>query len=120
MIFKRWKSIEEQLKALLTTHGEDEEEFWKKNKVQWKLLEKITGHSTRQTDLAKNIIQHFSDNAPSFAKGMTVTMTSENAVSLLKIIRTFFDAPQMEVIISGDITKDPEEYHSRRSRVSLY
>jgi type I restriction enzyme, R subunit len=105
------KKFEEELTALLVAHDTDEETFWKKHRVQWKILEKLTGNPRRQKELAADIVKHFRENAPSFAKAMTVCMTRENAVTLLKILRKTQDAPEVEVIISGKIAKDPEEWY---------
>jgi type I restriction enzyme, R subunit len=105
------KIFEEELTALLKAHDTDEEAFWKKHRVQWKILEKLTGLPRRQKELAANIVQHFRENASEFAKAMIVCITRENAVSLLKILRKTPDAPEVEVIISGKISKDPDDWY---------
>ncbi|WIY58985.1 type I restriction endonuclease subunit R [Bacillus arachidis] len=105
------QSFEEELRELLAENDTDEDAFWKKHRVQWKLLEKITGHPNRQKELAENIVAHFNENASSFAKGMIVCMSRQNAVSLLNIMRALPNAPQVEIIISGSIAKDNEAWY---------
>lgn len=62
-------------------------------------------------ELAKDLLAHFLDRTATLSgKAMAVCMTRENCVRLYKELRSVPDCPEIKVVMTGDLTKDPPEW----------
>ncbi|MFV2048559.1 type I restriction endonuclease subunit R [Metabacillus sp. YM-086] len=101
------EDIDEKFKDLIVEVGDDESEGYKR---KWAALERIVGTQKRLSQLANDIVAHFNKVANPFQKGMIVCMSRRIAVDLYKRLREIDDCPQVEVIMTGDVSKDPKEW----------
>lgn len=75
-------------------------------------LEKIILVEDRLKKVAKDIVEHFNKRVQEFkGKAMVVEISREAAVRLYEEIKKLPDAPSVAVVISGNKTKDQEEFH---------
>lgn len=62
--------------------------------------------------IAKDIVEHFNKRTETLeGKGMIVVISRKVAVELYKAIKRTPNAPSIEVIMSGNKQKDPEDFH---------
>ncbi len=81
-------------------------------KKKFASLEKIILAEARLKKVAKDIVEHFNNRVQEFkGKAMVVTISRKVAVKLYEEIKKLPDAPSVAVVISGNKTKDPDEFH---------
>lgn len=104
--------IDEEYKQLMQDIGSLEEET-EAYKLKWAALEKVVGTPKRLKTLAHSIISHFNAAANPFQKGMVVCMSRKIAVRLYDQMRQIPDCPEVEVIMTGEVSKDPKEWREK-------
>ncbi len=84
-------------------------------------LERIMLTEKYLENVAKDIVAHFNKRVQEFdGKAMVVTISRRVAIELYKRIIKQSNAPKVAVVISGNKSKDPEEYHEHiRSKKEL-
>jgi type I restriction enzyme R subunit len=81
-------------------------------KKKYARLEELILNQERLEKIAKDIVEHFNKRVETLeGKGMIVVISRKVAVELYKAIKKIPNAPSIEVIISGNKQRDPEEYH---------
>ncbi|KPV43825.1 type I restriction endonuclease subunit R [Alicyclobacillus ferrooxydans] len=86
-----------------------------RNRAKWAALERVVGTQRRLETLAKDIIEHFSEKASPQDKAMIVCMSREICVALYDELRKVSGCPQVEVIMIGDVSKDPKAWREVQS-----
>lgn len=82
-------------------------------KLKWSALEKVVGTPKRLRTLANSIITHFNEAANPFQKGMVVCMSRNIAVRLYDEMRKIPECPEIEVIMTGNVSKDPKSWREK-------
>ncbi|WP_448587265.1 type I restriction endonuclease subunit R [Thermocrinis sp.] len=81
-------------------------------KRKYARLEKLILNPSRIEKIATDIVEHFNKRVQELeGKGMVVVISRRVAVELYKSIKKLPNAPSVEVIMSGNKQKDPEEFH---------
>ncbi|WP_333783956.1 type I restriction endonuclease subunit R [Thermocrinis sp.] len=81
-------------------------------KRKYARIEELVLSPERLKKIAKDIVEHFNKRTETLeGKGMVVVISRKVAVELYKAIKSIPDAPSIEVIMSGNKKKDPEDYH---------
>lgn len=92
------------------TEGRDVDELERK-KSRWAALAAATGTRERLDTLARDLLQHFHDRTATLeGKAMVVCMTRQNCVRLYSALTNIPGCPEVKVVMTGDITKDPPEW----------
>ncbi|MBB6446552.1 type I restriction endonuclease subunit R [Bacillus benzoevorans] len=92
-------------KLISEAHSNDERSI---AQIKWAALERVVGTQPRLERLAKDILHHFEQAASSQDKAMIVCMSREICVALYDELRKLPNCPLVEVIMTGDVRKDPE------------
>ncbi|MFC0016082.1 MULTISPECIES: type I restriction endonuclease subunit R [Allobacillus] len=101
--------IDQEFSNLVTEVGLEDEES-DQYKLKWAALEKVIGTRKRLSKLSDSILDHFNKAADPYQKGMIVCMSRKIAVRLYNEMKKREDCPEVEVIMTGNISKDPEEW----------
>ncbi|AEH22267.1 type I site-specific deoxyribonuclease, HsdR family [Thermodesulfobacterium geofontis OPF15] len=81
-------------------------------KKKYARLEELILNQERLEKIAKDIVEHFNKRVETLeGKGMIVVISRKVAVELYKAIKKIPNAPSIEVVISGNKQRDPEDYH---------
>ena len=81
-------------------------------KKKYSRIENLMLNSNRIEKIAKDIVEHFNKRSRELeGKAMVVVISRKVAVKLYDAIKNIPDAPSVEVIMSGNKQKDPEEFH---------
>ena len=81
-------------------------------KKKYARLEELILNQERLEKIAKDIVEHFNKRVETLeGKGMIVVISRKVAVELYKAIKKIPNAPSVEVVISGNKQRDPEDYH---------
>jgi type I restriction enzyme R subunit len=81
-------------------------------KRRYAQLERLILNPERIEKTAKDIVEHFNKRIQEFeGKAMVVVISRKVAVELYNAIKEMPNAPLVEVVISGNKQKDPEEFH---------
>jgi len=81
-------------------------------KRKYARLEKLILNSERIEKIARDIVEHFNKRTQELeGKGMVVVISRKVAVELYNAIKRIPDAPSVEVIMSGNKQKDPEDFY---------
>ncbi|MDQ0191264.1 type I restriction endonuclease subunit R [Alicyclobacillus cycloheptanicus] len=100
------EDIDEDFKGIIAEadSGDELDQY----KAKWAALEKVVGTKHRLETLAKDILRHFSEKASSKEKAMVVCMSRQICVDLYDELRKLPGCPYIEVIFTGDVSKDPK------------
>jgi len=101
-------NIDEDYQTII--HSADSGSEVDQYRAKWAALEKVVGTQHRLEALAKEIIAHFSEKASHQDKAMIVCMSREICVALYNELRKIPDCPQVEIIMTGDVSKDPKKW----------
>ena len=102
------EDIDRALREL--TEGQDPDVV-ERRKGRWAALAAAAGAKQRLDDLAADLVEHFSERTESLAgKAMVVCMTRENCVRLYDALTARADHPEVKVIMTGNLSKDPPEW----------
>ncbi|KYP80027.1 type I restriction endonuclease subunit R [Ferroacidibacillus organovorans] len=100
--------IDDDYKAIIANaeSGDEVDQY----RAKWAALEKVVGTERRLETLAKDILHHFGEKASRQDKAMIVCMSREICVALYDQMRKLTGCPEIEIIFSGDVSKDPQEW----------
>jgi type I restriction enzyme R subunit len=104
-------NLDEEFRQIINEVGDGERE---EHRMKWAALEKVVGTSRRLETLARDIIEHFTRSASPQAKGMIVCMSREICVRLYEKMRAIEGCPPVEVVMTGNIDKDPKEWREKQ------
>jgi len=81
-------------------------------KTRWAALAKAAGSKQRVDALTKDILAHYTERTATLdGKAMIVCMTRENAVRVYDALTALPGCPEVKVVMTGDITKDPKAWN---------
>ena len=80
-------------------------------KAKWAALALIAGAGPRLGMLAADLLAHFNERSRVLVgKAMVVCMTREICVKLYKALKALPQCPEIAVVMTGDLAKDPKEW----------
>ncbi len=86
---------------------EDGDELERK-KSRWAALAAAAGAKERVDELARDLLAHFRDRTATLkGKALVVCMTRENCVRLHDALRALPDCPEVKVVMTANLAKDP-------------
>jgi type I restriction enzyme R subunit len=90
-------------------------------KRKYSRIEGLILTADRLQKIAKDIVEHFNKRTQELeGKGMIVVISRKVAVELYNAIKKIPNAPPIEVIMSGNKQRDPEEFHSHiRNKIEM-
>jgi type I restriction enzyme R subunit len=89
-----------------------EPEMREELKKKYARLENLILNPERIEKIAKDIVEHFNKRVSEFeGKAMVVVISRKVAVELYKAIKRLPDSPSVEVVMSGNKQRDPEDFH---------
>ncbi|MDK2782062.1 MAG: type restriction enzyme subunit [Archaeoglobi archaeon] len=98
----------EEISERVTADPEEKESI----KRAFAKLERIMLTEKYLNNVAKDIVEHFNKRLEDFdGKAIVVTISRKVAVELYKKIIEQPNAPKVDVVMSGNKSKDPEEFH---------
>jgi len=102
-------NIKSGYSQLLDSIEDDEEE---NNQAVWAAIEDAAGAEDRVKDVATDILTHFKARTASLdGKAMIVCMSRKNCVKMYNAITALEDCPEVAVIMTSNIGKDPESWN---------
>ncbi|WP_106497282.1 type I restriction endonuclease subunit R [Lentibacillus sp. Marseille-P4043] len=104
--------IDEEYESIVTEIGMEDEES-DSYKLKWAALEKVVGTPKRLHKLAGSILDHFNAAANPYQKGMIVCMSRQVAVRLYEALKQRDDCPEVEIVMTGKIAKDPDSWRKQ-------
>jgi len=82
------------------------------NRMKWAAVEDAAGADDRVNKIAEDILQHFKRRTETLeGKAMIVCMSRRNCVKLYDAITQLPDCPEVAVVMTGNIGKDPQEWN---------
>lgn len=103
------KDLDRALADISTGIPEDELE---RKKSQWSTIAKAAGAKDRLKDLAVDLVEHFNERTSVIdGKAVVVCMIRENCVKLYDELTVLPGCPEVKVVISGNVAKDPVEWN---------
>ena len=101
----------EYTEALEAIESEEEENEDNPN-VVWAAVEDAAGSEERVKTVAKNILTHFQKRTEALTgKGMIVCMSRRNCVKVYDAITALERCPEVAVIMTSNIAKDPKSWN---------
>jgi len=92
------------------TEGEEVGDLEKK-KSRWAALAAAAGAKERLEELGKDLLAHFIDRTATLAgKAIAVCMSRENCVRLCDALTALPGCPEIKIVMTGNLSKDPEEW----------
>lgn len=89
-----------------------EEEGNDETKAVWAAVEDAAGSADRVARVAKEILEHFEKRTESLeGKAMIVCMSRRNCVKVYDALTALEGCPEIAVIMTGNIGKDPKEWN---------
>ena len=78
---------------------------------RWAALASAAGARDRVVALARDLVAHFRERTATLeGKAMAVCMTRENCVALYAALRAIPECPEVKVVMTGNLAKDPPEW----------
>ncbi len=93
--------------------GADPEELTdlERKKARWAALAEAAGAPDRVADLARDLQTHYQERTKLLSgKAMVVCMTRRNCVRLYDALTALPGCPEVKIVMTGDITKDPKDW----------
>lgn len=91
---------------LLTWEHEDS------SNLKWAALEDAAGSQERVEKIAKDILKHYKNRTETLpGKAMVVCMSRRNSVKMYEALTALEDCPEVAVVMTGNISKDPQEWN---------
>lgn len=82
-----------------------------RRKSRWAAMAQAAGAKDRIDTLAKELLSHYLDRSKTLeGKAMAVCMSRENCVKLYNALTALPNCPEVKVIMTGDLSKDPPEW----------
>ncbi|TBM99792.1 type I restriction endonuclease subunit R [Hyunsoonleella flava] len=80
--------------------------------LKWAAIEDAAGSEDRVNKIAKDILQHFTKRIETLdGKAMVVCMSRRNCVKMYDALTALDDCPEVAVVMTGNISKDPIEWN---------
>ncbi|APY06920.1 type I restriction-modification system endonuclease [Winogradskyella sp. J14-2] len=80
--------------------------------LKWAAIEDAAGSEDRVNKIAKDILQHFTKRIATLdGKAMVVCMSRRNCVKMYNALTALEDCPEVAVVMTGNISKDPIEWN---------
>lgn len=80
--------------------------------LKWAVIEDAAGASDRVEKIAEDILMHYQKRTGTLdGKAMIVCMSRRNCVKMYDALTALPDCPEVAVIMTGNISKDPEEWN---------
>ena len=104
--------VREDLDAALEEITEDEDlDNLERRKGRWAALAAAAGAKERMEELAADMLAHFHERtATLYGKAIAVCMTRRNCVRLYDALTALEGCPEVKIVMTGDLGKDPEEW----------
>jgi type I restriction enzyme R subunit len=103
------QQIDEELDEI--TEGEEMDDA-QRRKSKWAALAAVAGSKDRVGVLAHDLLTHYLERTESnIGKAMVVCMSRQNCVTLYNELIQLADCPEVKIIMTGDITKDPKAWN---------
>ena len=82
------------------------------NNIVWAAIEDAAGAEERVKQIANEILTHFNARIKTFVgKAMIVCMSRRNCVKMYDALKALPNCPEVAVIMTGNISKDPVEWN---------
>ncbi len=92
------------------TSGTEIDELERK-KSRWAALAQAAGSKERMGELAQDLLAHFKERTATLdGKAMVVCMSRENCVRLYDALNALPDCPEIKIVMTGDLGKDPRAW----------
>lgn len=104
--------VNEEYENIVTDIGMEDDES-ENYKLKWAALEKVVGTEKRLHVLSRSILDHFHAAANPFQTGMIVCMSRKIAVRLYDELKKNEDCPEVEIITTGNVAKDPKNWRQK-------
>jgi type I restriction enzyme, R subunit len=102
------KDVDTALKEVADEYRPDNLE---RKKMRWAALAKAAGAKERMETLARDLLDHFLDRTTTLeGKAMVVCMVRENCVRLYDKLTALPGCPEIKIVMTGDLGKDPEAW----------
>lgn len=80
--------------------------------LRWAAVEDAAGSEDRVNKVATDILQHFTNRTNTLkGKAMVVCMSRRNCVKMYNALTALDDCPEVAVVMTGNISKDPIEWN---------
>ena len=80
--------------------------------LKWAAIEDAAGSEDRVQKIAKDLLQHFQNRTQTLdGKAMVVCMSRRNCVKMYNALTALEGCPEVAVIMTGNISKDPEDWN---------
>lgn len=80
--------------------------------LKWAAIEDAAGSEDRVNKIAKDILNHFTKRINTLdGKAMVVCMSRRNCVKMYDALTALDDCPEVAVVMTGNISKDPIEWN---------
>src|SRR6056297_249336 len=100
--------VDAALQEVVETYQPDN---FERKKSQWAALARMAGTKERLDNLARDLLSHYLDRTATLAgKAMIVCMTRENCVRLYESLTALPGCPEIKVVMTGNLSKDPEAW----------
>jgi type I restriction enzyme R subunit len=105
------KDVDRALKEIVEAAEDIEESDLERRKSRWAALAKAAGAKARVSELAADLLAHYRDRTVTLkGKAMVVAMTRANCVRIYDALRALPDCPEIKVVMTGDLGKDPKAW----------
>jgi type I restriction enzyme R subunit len=97
--------VDEALEEITSTADIDDLE---RRKSRWAAMAQAAGARDRIDELAKDLLTHYCDRSATLSgKAMVVCMSRENCVKLYEALMALPNCPEVKIVMTGDLSKDP-------------
>jgi type I restriction enzyme R subunit len=105
------RDIDDALDDIAARADPDELTDLERKKARWAALAEAAGAPERVADLARDLLTHYRERTKTLpGKAMAVAMTRRNCVRLYDALTALPGCPEVKIVMTGDITKDPKEW----------
>ncbi|MDC1505622.1 HsdR family type I site-specific deoxyribonuclease [Winogradskyella sp.] len=99
----------ENIDAEVDAMANDDED---NSNLKWAAIEDAAGSEDRVNKIAKDILSHFTKRIATLdGKAMVVCMSRRNCVKMYDALTALDDCPEVAVVMTGNISKDPIEWN---------
>lgn len=100
--------VDRALDELAEAYDQDDLE---RRKGRWAALATAAGTKERLDELAEDLVTHFTERTATLdGKAMVVCMSRENCVRMYDALMSVPGCPEVKVVMTGDLSKDPPEW----------
>jgi type I restriction enzyme, R subunit len=108
------EDLDQTLQQLSQELEPEEQETFERKKSRWATLAAITGAKARVEKLANDLLSHYLERTSLLeGKAMVVCMSRENCVRMYEEMVRLPNCPEMKIIMTGNLEKDPPEWSKK-------